>query len=261
MGLPVTGHEFGEPRQTITPAAYLSARTSCPPILAERLSADPMAISAQITALFLDVGGVLLTNGWDHTMRERAANRFQLDRGDLDERHHLTFDTYEEGKLSLDDYLSRVIFYEPRPFTRDEFRQFMFSQSQPFPEMIDLIRDLRSRYGLKIVVVSNEGRELATYRIDKFHLAEIVDFFIVSAFVHFRKPDADIFKMALDVAHVPPDRVAYVEDRAMFVDVARGLGIRGIHHTGYDSTRAALAALGLTTETAGPRGAEGTPTA
>ncbi len=198
-----------------------------------------------ITTLFLDVGGVLGTNGWDHGARERAAERFHLDRSEVDERHHLTFDTYEEGKLSLDEYMSRVIFYEPRPFSREEFKSFMFGQSQPFPEMIDLIRSLRVRQRLKVAVVSNEGRELMAYRIRKFGLAEFVDFFIASSFVHFRKPDADIFCIALDIAQMPAEQVAYIEDRPMFVDVARSLGIKGIRHTGYESTCAALAEMGL----------------
>ncbi len=202
----------------------------------------------RVTTLFLDIGNVLLTNGWDRRMRLRAAERFLLDHDEMNERHHLTFDTYEEGKLSLDEYLERVIFYEPRPFSREDFKDFMFSQSQPFPDMIDLIRRLKARYHLKVAVVSNEGRELTEYRIAKFRLADFIDFFISSCFVHYRKPDADIYRIALDIAQVAADCVAYVEDRPMFVDVARGLGIRGIVHRGFESTRDALAAMGLVLE-------------
>ncbi len=200
---------------------------------------------SEITALFLDIGGVLLTNGWDHLMRERAAKKFNLDLAELNERHHLTFDTYEVGKLGLDEYLRRAVFYEPRPFTPDDFKAFMFAQSQPYPEMIELVRQLKQDYCLKVAVVSNEGRELALYRIAKFDLAEFVDFFIVSSFVHFRKPDHDIFNLAVDVAQVPRERVAYIEDRPMCVAVAQELGLRGIRHVNYEGTRAALAALGL----------------
>lgn len=197
------------------------------------------------TALFLDVGGVLLTNGWDRSMRRQAAETFNLDKEDMDERHHLTFDTYELGKLSLDQYLDRMVFYKERCFSREEFKEFMFAQSKPFPQMLDLIRGLRKTHGLKVAVVSNEGRELTTYRIQKFGLAEIVDFFIASSFVHFRKPDADIYRIALDIAQVPIDQVVYIEDRLMFVEVAQSLGIRAVHHTSFESTRASLASLGL----------------
>jgi len=197
------------------------------------------------TALFLDVGGVLLTNGWDRSMRRRAAETFGLDPAEMDERHHLTFDTYELGKLSLDEYLNRMVFYRERPFSREELKAFMFAQSQPFPQMIDLVRGLKRAHGLKVAVVSNEGRELTTYRIQKFGLSEFIDFFIASSFVYLRKPDADIYRMALDIAQVPIEQVAYIEDRLMFVEVAQGLGIRSIHHTGFESTRASLASLGL----------------
>ena len=201
--------------------------------------------ASQITTLFLDIGGVLLTNGWDHTARQRAAVTFDLDHGEMDERHHLTFDTYEEGKLSLDEYLDRVVFYQPRQFSRDDFKAFMYAQSQPFQEMIDLVRALKERHRLKVAVVSNEGRELTIYRVQKFELGKFVDFFISSCFVHFRKPDADMFRIALDIAQVQPSEVVYLEDRPMFVEVAQGLGIHGVHHTGVESTRAALEAAGL----------------
>lgn len=201
--------------------------------------------TTQITTLFLDIGGVLLTNGWDHTMRKRAAEVFDLDIEDLNERHHLTFDTYEEGKLSLDEYLNRVVFYQEHPFSPVEFREFMFAQSQPYQSMIELIQRLKTRYQLKLAAVSNEGRELTIHRIQKFNLGSFIDFFVSSCFVHYRKPDADIYRIALDIAQVPPERVVYIEDRPMFVDVAGGLGIRGIRHIDYESTRAALAATGL----------------
>jgi putative hydrolase of the HAD superfamily len=205
------------------------------------------AISARVTALFLDVGGVMLTNGWDRKSREAAAKQFSLDLDELNDRHRMTFDTYESGKLSLDEYLNRSVFYKDRPFTPEQFRAFMFAQSIAYPEMIDLIKGLKARYGLKIAVVNNEGRELNEYRIKTFYLNEFVDFFISSCFVHFRKPDADIWKIALDIAQVPREEVVYIDDRAMFVQVAQGLGLKGIVHNYKDvgATRDALAALGL----------------
>lgn len=208
-----------------------------------------MASGTKIKTLFLDIGGVLLTNGWDHHSRQQAAEFFNLDYEDMNERHHLTFDTYESGKLSLGEYLDRVVFFRKRSFTPEQFREFMFSQSRPYPEMIDLVKDLKSRFGLKIAAVSNEGRELTTHRINTFHLREFIDFFISSCFVHFRKPDEDIFRIALDISQTAPENVLYIEDRRMFVDVARTLGIRSVHHTAFESTRQGLQAMGLSTET------------
>lgn len=204
-----------------------------------------MVKKQQISALFLDVGGVLLTNGWDRDARALAASTFKLDPAEMQARHNLTFDTYEVGKITLDEYLDRVVFYEKRTFSRDKFKKFMFSQSKPLPKMIDLICALKKKYGLKIAVVSNEGRELNEYRIKKFKLGSFVDFFISSCFVHFRKPDEDIFRLALDVAQVPADEVVYIDDRSMFVQVAEELKIHSIHHVDYATTCKQLGAFGL----------------
>jgi putative hydrolase of the HAD superfamily len=121
----------------------------------------------------------------------------------------------------------------------------MFAQSKPYPAMIELVRRLKERHGLKVGVVSNEARELNAHRIRKFKLDEVVDSFISSCFVHLRKPDADIFRIALDIAQAPAREVVYIENTPMFVQIARGLGIRSILHTDYASTCAQLAALGL----------------
>ena len=199
----------------------------------------------RIKALFTDVGGVILTNGWDSNERKKAAEQFHLDLAEVNKRHHLTFDTYEIGKLSLDVYLDRIVFYEPRTFSREEFKTFVFAQSKPFPEMIELIRQTKIRNSVKLAVVSNEGRELTEYRIRQFGLAEFVDFFVSSCFVHFRKPDTDIFRMAIDLAQTPPDQTVYLDDRPLFVEVARTVGLQAIHHTSYEETRRAFADLGL----------------
>jgi putative hydrolase of the HAD superfamily len=198
-----------------------------------------------VTTLFLDIGGVLLTNGWDRNAHKLAAKHFNLDIKELEERHHLTYDTFEVGKLSLVEYLKRVVFYEERTFTIDDFRDFMFRQSKPYPKMIKLVCQLKEKYNLKVAVISNESRELTIHRIQKFRLNEFVDFFISSCFVHFRKPDADIFRLALDVAQVSIEHVLYIDDRSMFVQVAEDLGIRSFRHVNYNSTVAKLASLGL----------------
>jgi putative hydrolase of the HAD superfamily len=204
-----------------------------------------MKRATPITTLFLDIGGVLLNNGWDHHARKRAVTNFKLEWAKMEERHQLNFDTYEEGKISLEEYLGRVVFYQKRPFTRAQFRRFMFAQSKPYPKMIELVRRLKARYGLKIAVVSNEGRELNSYRIREFKLAEFVDSFVSSCFVHLRKPDEDIFRLALDIAQAPARQVVYIENTPMFVQIAEGLGIRSILHTDHRSTCAKLASFGL----------------
>jgi putative hydrolase of the HAD superfamily len=193
----------------------------------------------------MDIGGVLLSDGWDHRARKRAVKKFKLEAVEMEARHQMVFDTYEEGKLTENEYLDHVVFFRNRPFTRGEFRKFMFAQSTPYPEMLALVRELKAKYRLKIVVVSNEARVLNDYRIQKFKLDDVVDAYISSCYVHLRKPDADIFRLALDVAHTPAQQVAYVENTPMFVKIATGLGIRSVLHADYSSTRSKLASLGL----------------
>ena len=172
-----------------------------------------------ITTLFLDIGGVLLTNGWGRDSRRKVAKELQLDFAEIDERHHLTFDTYEEGHLTLDDYLQRVIFYEKRPFTPQLFKQRMYAQSRPFPDMIALFSQLKAQHHLKVTAVSNEGRELTEYRIRQFNLKALFDLFIVSSFVHIRKPDMQIYQIRHHVPVAGQHRSGRQCDRAQEIRV------------------------------------------
>jgi putative hydrolase of the HAD superfamily len=198
-----------------------------------------------VKTLFIDVGGVLLTNGWDHLARKRAARNFKLDWSQMEERHRLVFETHEEGKLTFEEYLGWVVFYEKRAFARSQFRDFMFSQSTPYPKMIELVAGLKARHGLKIVVVSNESREVNAYRIRTFKLDKLADAFISSCFVQMRKPDVAIFRLALDIAQTPASQVVFIDNTPMFVDVAGKLGMRSILHLDHQSTAAKLASFGL----------------
>ena len=199
----------------------------------------------QIVTLFSDIGGVLLTNGWDHNARKKAAIKFKLDFEDLEERHRLVFDTYEIGKMTLDEYLNFIVFYgkKKRQCSRKDFKDFMFSQSKPNPQMIEMIRKLKSKYKLKIVAVSNEGKELMLNRIRKFKLTEFIDFFICSCFVHLRKPDEEIFRLALDLSQTDPKDVLYIEDRPLFVEIAKKFGIHSLHHSDFQSTQMKLSKM------------------
>lgn len=193
-----------------------------------------------IRALFLDIGGVLLTNGWDHALRKKTAETFGIEYEEMNSRHSLIFDTYETGKLTFDDYLQKTIFFKERKFTVQDIKTFIYKAARPFEDVIDYIKEIKEAYNLKVGVVSNEGRELAVDRICRFDLSSFVDFFIVSSFVHYRKPDLDIYRLALDVVQVPPSEIAYLEDRDLLVEVAKTLGIHGIQHKDLHTTQAAL---------------------
>lgn len=208
----------------------------------------PKIARPEVTCLFLDIGGVLLTNGWDHVIRRRAAKHFHLDWAEMEEQHRLNFELHERGRITLDEYLDRVVFGRKRPFSRAEFRRFMFAQSRPCPGMLAFIRQLKGRHGLKVVVVSNEGRELNAHRVRQFRLDDFTDIFVSSSFVGLRKPDADMFRLARDLALVPARQIVYLENTPLFIQVAEREGIRGVLHEDYRSTRRQLAVLGLSLE-------------
>jgi putative hydrolase of the HAD superfamily len=215
----------------------------------------------QPTTLFLDIGGIMLTNGWDRNSRKRAEKVFGLEdeHEEIAVRHESFFDVYELGKLSLDGYIERVFFYRNRPFTPEDFKAFMFEQSQPMVDMLEFLRQLKAKHNLRTIAVSNEGRELAVYRVKKYHLGDFIDSFIVSSFVHLRKPDPQIYTLALDMAQVPAGEVVYLEDRILSIEAAQQLGIPSILHTDCESTREALARMGLSLATGGgkPAAAKG----
>jgi putative hydrolase of the HAD superfamily len=204
-----------------------------------------MKKATAITCVFFDIGGVLLNNGWDHLERKRAADHFKLEWAGMEARHRLTFEIYEQGKLTIDEYLGLVVFHEKRSFTVAQFRNFMFAQSRPFPQMIALAAKLKATHGIKIAVISNEGREMNAYRVRKFKLDGLVDSFISSSFVHLRKPDVNLFRLALDIVQVSASQAVFIDNTPMFVQIAEGLGMQGILHTGYQSTREKLSTLEL----------------
>jgi putative hydrolase of the HAD superfamily len=204
-----------------------------------------MRHSSSIKALFLDIGGVLLTNGWDHHSRQHAVEHFGLDFNEFNERHQAIFDTYESGKMTLDEYLELAVFYQPRHFTMDEFRDFILGESRPYPEMIELIRTIEHDYGLQTIAVNNEPREINEYRIREYDLESFIDFFASSCYVQTRKPDKDIYVFALNIAQVQPEEVIYIDDRLVLIQAARKLHLNGIQHSTVINTRKALAQFGL----------------
>jgi putative hydrolase of the HAD superfamily len=159
-----------------------------------------------IRTLFWDVGGVLLSNAWDHEERDRAVEKFSLQKADFEARHKEAVATFEEGKITLDQYLDRTVFYQPRKFSKEEFKNYMFSLSKPKPEVLEFARSLAGKY--LMAAINNESREMNDYRIKQFGLSQIVDLFVSSCYVGMRKPDEKIYRVALDLIQKAPDSAA-----------------------------------------------------
>lgn len=179
-----------------------------------------------IKVLFVDVGGVLLTNGWDTELRQETAERFGIDPQEMQQRHEMIFDDYECGRCSFDEYLHHVIFFKERSFTPEEFKEYVFNASKPYPDSIERIKELKARHQAKLVLLSNEGREIAEFRFKKFDFHRFADFFIVSSFVGMRKPDPRIYRLALDLCQEDPKNVLYIDDRSKYFSAAKSFGLR-----------------------------------
>ena len=200
---------------------------------------------ATVTALFFDVGGVLLTNGWDRNTRRRSAERFQIDWDTMEERHELVVADFETGRLSLDEYLNRTVFHDPRPFSRDEFKSYMFAQSQPDPDAIATAAELAAARRYLMATLNNEARELNEYRLRHFRLRDSFTVFFSSCYLGLRKPDARIYRLALDLSLRTGDECVFVDDRPLNIDAARAAGLRAIRFESAAQLRRELASLGV----------------
>jgi putative hydrolase of the HAD superfamily len=201
--------------------------------------------SSKFQVLYSDVGGVLGTNGWDTLVRQKIAAHFKVELDAIESRHHLMFDSYERGHMSFEDYLRYVFFDVPRHFTLEELRNYSYRESVAWPENINFLKQTKQLNGLKLALISNEGRGLTEHRVRKFRLKELADFMVFSHCVGYRKPDREIWRLALNLAQVEPGESLYLDDRKMFVDIAADMGFTAIHYLSLEDSRNRLRELGL----------------
>jgi putative hydrolase of the HAD superfamily len=199
----------------------------------------------EISTLFWDIGGVIMTNGWDTGARRRAAETFHLDWEEFQDRHDLSFPAFDSGHISLDEYLSRTLFYRPRAFTREEFIAFMFAQSKEYPESRAVLDKLARTEKYFIGSINNEPLELNEYRIKAFHLRRDFQVFFSSCYLHTRKPEEMIYRIALEVTQRPAAECVFIDDRPLNLENPRKLGFKTIHYQDAERLRAELKNYGV----------------
>jgi putative hydrolase of the HAD superfamily len=200
---------------------------------------------ATITALFWDVGGVLLSNAWDHEERQRALQQFGLDEVEFESRHEMLVSSFERGKITQQEYLERTIFYRPRPFPPEVFADYMFSLSQPDPDTLQLAQELSRSRKYFMSTINNESKELNLFRIQTFGLREIFSLFVSSCFVGLRKPEDGIYRLALEITQKAPGECCFIDDRALNLDSASKLGMHVIQMESAGQLRQEFAKLGV----------------
>jgi putative hydrolase of the HAD superfamily len=199
----------------------------------------------KISAIFWDIGGVLLTNAWDHKQRKQALQQFQLDETEFEDRHEMLVSSFERGKINLADYLERTVFYRPRPFTEQAVRDYMYSLSQPYDDVLAVARSLAAAGKYRMGTINNESRDLNEFRISKFGLREIFEIFVSSCFVRLRKPEEAIYHVALEITQVPPEQCCFIDDRELNLDAAKRLGMSTIRMENAKQLRQDLVKLGV----------------
>jgi putative hydrolase of the HAD superfamily len=201
-----------------------------------------------ITTLFWDNGGVILTNGWDRESRKLAVEKFHLDWADFEDRHELMLHGFEIGQVSLDEYLRRTVFYRERAFTPDDFKQFMFDQSQPFPESLAFLGQLADTKRYYMAALNNESLEINQYRVRTFHLRRYFEGFFASCYLGIRKPDPGIYELAIKITQRDPDECIFIDDRGLNLECAKEMGMRTIQFVNVDQLRSDLARLGVSAD-------------
>ena len=203
---------------------------------------------AEASTLFWDNGGVILTNGWDRDARKKAVETFHLDWADFEDRHELMLDAFEKGEIALDEYLRRTIFYRERAFAVEEFREFMFDWSQPFPESLDFLGRLARQRKYAMAALNNESLEINEYRIQKFHLRDYFEAFFSSCYLRLRKPGAEIYTKALKITQCEPSECILIDDRELNLECARELGMKTIQFKNVAQLRDELKRFGVATD-------------
>ncbi|HWG59094.1 MAG TPA: HAD family phosphatase [Candidatus Acidoferrales bacterium] len=200
---------------------------------------------AEVTTLFWDNGGVILTNGWDRDARRAAVDKFQLDWAEFEDRHELMLNAFETDQITLDDYLRRTVFYRERSFTPGAFKAFMFAQSRPFPESLEFLARLARGRRYLLASLNNESREINEYRIREFHLRDYFQAFFSSCYLGVRKPGVKIYALALEIAQRAPAECVLVDDRGLNLECARELGMHTIQFQNVRQLQEDLGKLGV----------------
>ncbi|HEY1804555.1 MAG TPA: HAD family phosphatase [Terracidiphilus sp.] len=196
--------------------------------------------------ILFDVGGVLLTNGWDHSERAAAVVRFGLDSQEFEVRHARVFAAWEKSEIDANQYLDEVVFYEPRNFSRDEFFAFILAQSKRLEDgALEVLKEIAASNNYLVGALNNEARETNDFRFAKFELRRYFKVAFSSCYVGLRKPDAAIYRRALDILGSAPERTLFIDDRQENVDGAMVVGMKAIRFTGAEALRVTFMELGV----------------
>ena len=197
-------------------------------------------------AILFDVGGVLLTNGWDHRERASVMAQFGVDLAAFEARHPEPNDKWERDEITLEQYLDATVFYEPRSFSRDDFFAAMCAQSVPLDNgALGILAELAASHKYRMGVLNNEARATNDYRFERYRIRDHIDVALSSCYLGLRKPKPPIYRRAIDILGGPADRILFIDDRAENAGAAADAGMKAIRFEGADKLRGQLESLGI----------------
>jgi putative hydrolase of the HAD superfamily len=204
---------------------------------------------AEVNTILFDVGGVLLTNGWDHEERAAVLAHFSVDRAAYEARHAPANDAWEKGFITAEEFLRQTVFFEPRSFTPAEFLARMKAQSKVLPHgALRILQDLRASREIQLAILNNEARELNDYRIESFLLKEYFSAFFSSCYLGLRKPNVEIYKLALKITQREPSECVMIDDRGLNLETAKELGMHTIQVKSFAHMKSDLEKLNITAD-------------
>ncbi len=210
---------------------------------------------AGITTLFWDIGGVLLTDGWDREERRAACEKFGLEPVDFEQRHQSITDSFEKGEVGLDQYLDLTVFYRSRQFARKDFKDFMFSESRSFQKNLVVAGQLARSGRFLMATLNNESLELNVHRIERFRLRNCFSAFFTSCFLGTMKPEEKIYQLALQITQRPPGECLFIDDRSLNLQYPQKLGMQTIHYENPAQLRHDLGQHGIAISESAGKGA------
>ena len=188
-------------------------------------------MEGSIRTIFWDIGGVVLTNGWDKGQRSRVLSRLGVNLEAYEEVHERANYYWERGLMTAKEFFAQTVL-QANPHLDLTFEtlwpQVCAESKVLHAECLDMLSELKEQGSYRLATLNNESRELNEYRLDAFKLRSLFDYFICSGYVHEMKPLPGIFRSAIDVSGFAARTALFIDDKSENCAAAEALGMHVI---------------------------------
>jgi putative hydrolase of the HAD superfamily len=181
-----------------------------------------------IRAVYFDLGGVIVRTEYQ-APRQHLAERLGMEYEDLVKRVFENESSRQAsiGQLSEDEHWAAVMrnLHVPGSETQAVREEFFAGDIVDFA-LLDFMRNLRKK--VKVGLISNAWSGLRPWIVSR-KFEDAFDSMTISAEVGVMKPDARIFRIALEKLGVSPSESVLLDDFLENVVGARAVGMQAIH--------------------------------